>query len=208
MKLEHFNWFLCHAHSWGISLMQLLAFFTWWKNKNLKCQRRAANEKLISNSGGVMLCVTVCSVSWVQGKTSRCNVPFPTSSSEGTSLFPSCGSQFPQLGLEGRAGEECGLFFPRLDMSSSLDSNHCRVQESLLLLSDILSVSISASSQGCDFGCCSSLVAPWLRAWTSLSPCLGPLCFHSLHICAVPSNRERELPKSSWGWLWWWVKLC
>lgn len=33
------------------------------KNKNVKCQRRAADEKWISDSGGVLLCVMVCSVS-------------------------------------------------------------------------------------------------------------------------------------------------
>lgn len=159
MKLEHFNWFLCHAHSWGISLVQLLAFFTWWKNKNLKCQRRAANEKLISDSGGFALCVRVCSGSWVQGKTSHCNVPFPPPHPKAYPcslvLLP-----IPTAGVRGESKWGMCPFSPRLDMPSSLDSNHSKVHESLLLLNDILSVCISARSQRCDFGCCSSLMAP------------------------------------------------
>lgn len=43
---------------------------------------------------------------------SCCSVPFPIS--EGTSLFPLCCSHLPQLALEGRAGEECGLFSPKV----------------------------------------------------------------------------------------------
>lgn len=117
MKLELFNWFPCRAHSWGVSLVQLLAFFTRWKNRNLKCQRRAADEKLISNSGGGRLCVTVCAV-WAEWR-ERLHVAMyhsqPPPASEGTSLLPSCLSRFPQLGLEGRAGEERGLFSQRLE---------------------------------------------------------------------------------------------
>lgn len=156
MKLEHFNWFLCHAHSWGISLVQLLAFFTWWKNKNLKCQRRAANEKLISNSGGVTLCVTVCSGSWVQGKTSHCNVPLPPPPPRAHPcslvLLP-----VPPAGVRGEGRWGMCPFSPRLDMPSSLDSNHSEVHESLLLLNDILSVCISARSQRCDL----AAAGPW-----------------------------------------------
>lgn len=125
MKLEHFNWFLCHAHSWGISLVQLLAFFTWWKNKNLKCQRRAANEKLISDSGGFALCVRVCSGSWVQGKTSHCNVPFPPPPPKAYPcslvLLP-----IPTAGVRGESKWGKCPFSPRLDMPGSLDSNHSK----------------------------------------------------------------------------------
>lgn len=112
MKLEHFNWFPCHAHSWGVSLVQLLAFFTWWKNKNVKCQRRAADEKWISDSGGVLLCVTVCSESWVKGKASCCSVPFPTSPLKHIPVSLVL-LLIPELGLEGRAGEQRGLFYPK-----------------------------------------------------------------------------------------------
>lgn len=185
MKLELFNWFPCHAHSWGVSLVQLLAFFTRWKNRNLKCQRRAADEKLFSNSGGVRLCVTVCAV-WAERR-ERLHVAMyhsqPPPVSEGTSLLPLCLSRFPQLGLEGRAGEECGLFSQRLDMPSSFDSSHSKVHESLLLLKSILDVSISARYQRCGFSFCSPLIPVWPHGselWPHLAhhcplPCLGPL---------------------------------
>lgn len=204
MKLELFNWFPCHAHSWGVSRVQLLAFFTRWKNRNLKCQRRAADEKLISNSGGVRLCVTVCAV-WAERR-ERLHVAMyhsqPPPASEGTSLLPSCLSQFPQLGLEGRAGEERGLFSQRLDMPSSFDSSHSKVHESLLLLKSILDVSISARYQRCGFSFCSPLIPVWPHGselWPhspSLSPPMPWSTFCSLHTCALPWNGERKLPNN------------
>lgn len=208
MKLELFNWFPCHAHSWGVSLVQLLAFFTRWKNRNLKCQRRAADEKLISNSGGVRLCVTVCAV-WAERR-ERLHVAMyhsqPPPASEGTSLLPSCLSRFPQLGLEGRAGEERGLFSQRLERhklglcqvllipATVKCMKVCcfqRASSMFLFLPDLRGV-ILASADSC--------LTPWLRALTSLSPSLSPpmpwSTFCSLHTCALPWNGERKLPNN------------
>lgn len=191
MKLELFNWFPCHAHIWGVSLVQLLAFFTRWKNRNLKCQRRAADEKLISNSGGVRLCVTVCAV-WAEWR-ERLHVAMyhsqPPPASEGTSLLPSCLSQFPQLGLEGRAGEERGLFSQRLERHKL---GLCQV---LLIPATVKCMKVCcfqrASSmflflpdlRGVIFSFCSPLTLVWPHGselWPHSAhhcplPCLGPL---------------------------------
>lgn len=98
----------------------------------------------------------------------------PPPASEGTSLLPSCLSRFPQLGLEGRAGEERGLFSQRLDMPSSFDSNHSKVHESLLLLKSILDVSISARSQRCDFSFCRLMSDPMAQSFDLTQPITIP----------------------------------
>lgn len=87
-----------------------------------------------------------------------------------------------------------------LDMSSSPDSSHSKVHENLLLLNDILSVPISARSQRCDFGCCSSLMDPMAQSFDFTQPI--PVRSHALLHCVFavfisvlfPQTGRRSFP--------------
>lgn len=118
------------------------------------------------------MCDSLCSVSWGKGNTSCCTVPFPTSSCEGTCLLPLCLSQFPQLGLEGRAGEECGLFFLKVRHVKLFWLQPQKVccfwrASSMFLFVPNLRVVILAAA------------APW-------QPHGSELWFHSAHRCLLP----------------------
>lgn len=177
------------SHDWKIRI--------WSGRGNLQIR-----NCLIWNSRCVMLCVTACSVSWVNRKTSyRCNVPLPTSISEGASLFALHRSRFPTAVVRGQSVWETWPFFQRLEKSSSLDSSHSKVHESLLLTNNILSVSISARSQRCDFWLLQphdGLVAPsfWFHsAHRCCLTCLSPLSLSAAFILVLfPETGRRNFP--------------
>lgn len=121
-----------------------------------------------------------------------CIVPFPAS--EGTSVFPLCCSWLPQPGLEGRAGEDRGLFSPRLDISNSPDSNQSQVHESLLLLNNILSVPVSAKISEVWFWLLQLPDGPMTQCFDFTQPITVPS--HSLLHCGFASHLCCSL---SWG---------
>jgi len=130
-----------------------------------------------------MSCYAWQLAAWVSRKTCRCcSAPSSASICEGASRLALPCSWCPAAGVRAESVGGTRPVFQRLEKSGSLDSRRGKEHESLLLTNNILSVSVSAGSQRCDFGgrCCNPVMAWWLRAFDFTQPSSVPRPYLSL----------------------------